>query len=142
MIFRFRLDEIENVDNKDYLQGPQIALLHLLATNRKHLMVKNGLYSLNDLVDIERGILSKELTSFSGELQKHVKLTCPSCVNLGQICGICGNVEEKLYAFDEGTRVCEKCGTVMHKTCVSRSSGCPNCHGTPERLDQKTELLP
>lgn len=113
----------------DCVEGPQIALLHLLPSHRKHLMVRNQMYSMNDLVDIERGVLVEELGLFMGELERHVKVTCVSCMGKAQVCVVCWSVTDRLFAFEEAGKVCDKCGAVMHRRCVRNVGDCPNCQG-------------
>ncbi|XP_055341704.1 differentially expressed in FDCP 8 homolog A-like [Paramacrobiotus metropolitanus] len=115
----------------DCQQAPQIALLRLLPSHRKHLMFATGLYSLQDLLDIQRGVLARHLDAFYKQLEAHVRLSCPSCGQLSQVCVYCWQTEDKLYAFQEHVTGCAGCGALAHRSCArigaETARQCPNC---------------
>ncbi|OQV21470.1 Differentially expressed in FDCP 8-like protein [Hypsibius exemplaris] len=111
----------------DCEEAPQIALLHKLPSSRKHFLTKSSAFSLNDLIDIDKELLVKELTDFSDALEGHVRVTCPSCFLLSTYCATCKKEGDKLYAFEGRVAACATCGANLHKACSVTDPLCTDC---------------
>ena len=93
-----------------------------------HLATDCHVYSLNDLVRLEKGELLLQARVILDASFKHVK-ECEICKYKGHYCEICQNDRDIIYPF-EAKRVvqCQQCFACYHKECYMQGSvSCPKC---------------
>lgn len=105
---------------------------------RQHFVENTHMYSLQDLIDAETGVLVAYLQRVHHSFSEHIKTSCLVCQGKGYICEIC-DVSEIIFPFDGGVVVCDGCSTVLHQCCyTSRGSRCPRCARQEARRKQET----
>ncbi|XP_071538102.1 differentially expressed in FDCP 8 isoform X3 [Panulirus ornatus] len=105
---------------------------------RQHFVENAQMYSLQDLVDVNSGVLVDYLKKIHSSFSFHIKKECLVCQGKGFICEIC-DVSEIIFPFDGGVIVCSGCSTVLHHLCyTSRSSRCPRCARQEARRKQES----
>lgn len=88
-------------------------------------LVDTEMYSLSDLVDVQKDELFKFLRAVTEQWLKHIH-ECQLCSSKGSICEFC-NKKEIIYPFNLKTTVqCPKCKSSAHRGCYS-SQTCPKC---------------
>ncbi|XP_045625788.1 differentially expressed in FDCP 8 isoform X2 [Procambarus clarkii] len=94
---------------------------------RQHFVENAHMYSLQDLVDVNSGVLVEYLKKVHSSFSSHIKKECLVCQGKGYICEIC-DASEIIFPFDGGVIVCTVCSATLHHLCyTSRSSRCPRC---------------
>lgn len=105
---------------------------------RQHFVENSHMYSLQDLVDAESGVLVAYLQKVHQSFSEHIKTSCLVCQGKGYICEIC-DVSDIIFPFDGGVVVCDGCSTVLHHLCyTNRGSKCPRCVRQEARRRQET----
>lgn len=106
---------------------------------RQHFVENAHMYSLQDLIDVNSGLLVDYLKKIHGNFLTHIKNECLVCQGKGYICEIC-DVSEIIFPFDGGVVVCAGCSTVLHHLCfTSRNSLCPRCVRQEARKRTETD---
>lgn len=105
--------------------------LLLQLKERQHFVENSNVYSLQDLVDVNTGLLLPFLTKIHSLFLTHIKSDCQLCQGKGFVCEFCGK-DEVIFAFDPHSSQCKQCRTVFHKICF-RSGGCPKCERRQRR---------
>ena len=92
------------------------------------------LYSLNELVALQRGFYNERLRKLVADSIAHI-IQCELCKAKGYICEVCDDSRDILFPFEsERVRQCDVCLSVFHKTCHASVKGvCPKC----ERIKQR-----
>lgn len=124
---------------KKYLALCRVALsLKLLRKleERQHFVEEGQLYSLQDLIDIESGVLGAWLGQILESWQDHI-LSCILCRAKGFVCELCTEKEELLFPFTLGSETCPECSAVFHRNCYRQASHCPRCERKKERNQLK-----
>jgi len=84
-----------------------------------YLVLKQNLFSLKDLCEINDGKMIEKLNVYKDKLQTHLRKTCKVCNYKGGTCKICLN-NEIIYAYDvEDIFYCHDCKNIFHRTCCS-----------------------
>jgi len=84
----------------------------------EYLALKEYIFSLRDLVEINKKIFYKKLNEFRNKFIKHISGECPECLFKGEICKKCGN-DEKIYFYDfENVFYCKICKKSFHRKCI------------------------
>jgi len=124
---------------KKYLQvcriaGEELRLLTQLQ-DRQHFVDSAEMFSLQDLMDINTGVLAQYLTNKLETFKSHI-ISCILCMAKSFVCEICP-VQDKecLFPFDEGVEVCEECEAVFHRECFRSVLSCPRCDRKKEKKD-------
>ncbi|VVC29738.1 Hypothetical protein CINCED_3A006999 [Cinara cedri] len=103
-------------------------LKKLLDDLEAHIILKPDLYSIQNMLDVKNGELSKKLKNIIITCKMHIT-NCQLCQARGFICEMCTS-EEILFPWDFTlvTR-CVDCGTCYHKKCFNsrKVSICPRC---------------
>ena len=107
---------------KKYLTLCRIALeekilLHLVS--RQHFVDGPNLYSIQDLVDINSGLLLPFLQRITQIFQEHIQ-NCILCKAKGFICEICNNDYYILFPFEKDVATCPRCEAAFHKRCYTK----------------------
>jgi len=88
-------------------------------------LVDTEMYSLSDLVDVQKEELFRFLRNLAEQWMKHIS-DCEICRSKGSICEFC-NKKEVIFPFNLKTTVqCPKCKSSAHRGCYS-SQTCPKC---------------
>ena len=91
------------------------------------------MFSLQDLMDINTGVLAQYLTNKLETFKSHI-ISCILCMAKSFVCEICpGQDKECLFPFDEGVEVCEECEAVFHRECFRSVLSCPRCDRKKEK---------
>ncbi|KAL1131013.1 hypothetical protein AAG570_012251 [Ranatra chinensis] len=93
---------------------------------RHHLVHDTEVFSLNDLIEINAGVLVDKLKSVHSLLMKHIKEDCKVCQGRGYICEHCDD-KAIIFPFDMSMYTCPKCNYVQHRVCWIRKQLCPKC---------------
>ncbi|XP_042209721.1 differentially expressed in FDCP 8 homolog isoform X2 [Homarus americanus] len=105
---------------------------------RQHFVENAFMFSLQDLVDVNSGVLVEYLKKIHNSFSSHIKKECLVCQGKGYICELCDG-SEIIFPFDGGVVVCTGCSTVLHHLCyTSRSSKCPRCARQEARRKQES----
>ena len=88
----------------------------------KYLALKEYLFSLKDLVEIDNGKFFQKINTFKSKLMNHLNGECPDCKYDGEYCIICSS-KEKIYLYNTNdihySHICNKS---FHKKCIEFSS--------------------
>lgn len=123
---------------KKYLTVCRIAgeerLLTLLL-DRHHFVDNAVMFTIQDLLDINSGVLLSYLEAKCQRFKTHI-ISCMLCMAKSFVCEICvGQEKECLFPFDDGVDVCHQCEAVYHRDCFRSVVSCPRC----ERKKEKKE---
>ncbi|MCL4123071.1 UNVERIFIED_CONTAM: hypothetical protein GTU68_006665, partial [Idotea baltica] len=114
---------------KDYLRTCRMAqesrLLRRLEV-RQHFVDSSHHYSIQDLIDLNQGVLVPFLKKVHQEFGTHIKETCEACRGKGFICELCPS-EEVIFPFDALVSVCKMCRASFHEKCFASVTVCPRC---------------
>lgn len=105
--------------------------LLLQLKDRQHFVDSSNVYSLQDLIDVNSGVLLPFLTKIHSLFLTHIKSDCQLCQAKGFVCELCGK-DEVIFAFDPHSTQCKQCRTVFHKICF-KSGVCPKCERRQKR---------
>lgn len=105
--------------------------LLLQLKDRQHFVDNSSVYSLQDLIDVNSGLLLPFLTKIHSLFLTHIKSDCQLCQAKGFVCEFCGK-DEVIFAFDPHSTQCKQCRTVFHKKCF-KSGVCPKCERRQRR---------
>ena len=84
----------------------------------QHIALKEYLFSMKDLVEINNKTFYKKIIEFKNKFVKHISGECPDCKFEGQICEKCLK-NEKIFFYDyENVYYCKKCRKSFHKKCI------------------------
>ena len=87
-----------------------------------YLALKEYLFSLKDLVEIDNGKFFQKINTFKSKLMNHLNGECPDCKYDGEYCIICSS-KEKIYLYNTNdihySHICKKS---FHKKCIEFSS--------------------
>ena len=84
----------------------------------EYLALKEYLFSMRDLVEINNKIFYKKLIGFKKIFVKHISGECQNCKYEGEICDKCG-FDEKIYFYDtDKVFFCKVCRKSYHKKCI------------------------
>jgi hypothetical protein len=105
--------------------------LRRLLGSKVHLMNGTELYSLNDLVDLQSGELTRFLTHTIETMAQHITKECARCVGRGFVCELCQDCEP-FYSFEILKAIqCRRCSTFFHRKCWRKQNinehSCPKC---------------
>ncbi|XP_066562513.1 protein associated with UVRAG as autophagy enhancer isoform X2 [Amia ocellicauda] len=128
----------KELDRFRELQEQLLSIKKLLATCRlsksvlqeieqlpEHLTHEQHLFSLEDLVNIKRGLLQTQARALLKLASAHVEI-CELCLAKGFICEFCKS-KEVLFPFQRETcKRCEECKACFHKYCF-KEEDCPKC---------------
>jgi len=107
---------------KKYLTVCRIALEEKILLNlvsRQHFVDGPNLYSIQDLIDINSGLLLPFLQRITQIFQEHIQ-NCVLCKAKGFICEICNNDHKILFPFEKEAAVCPQCEAAFHKRCYAK----------------------
>ncbi|EDO45985.1 predicted protein, partial [Nematostella vectensis] len=102
---------------KKYFMSCRAALeskLLLQLQDRQHFVDNSYQYSLQDLIDVERGSLLPFVTRVHSLFLTHIKTDCELCQAKGFVCEVCKS-NDVIFAFDPHAVQCSKCKAVLHK---------------------------
>lgn len=132
---------------KKYLMVCRVASnekLLLRLAGRQHFVDGAELYSLEDLIDVNSGLLTSFLSKVSKEFAEHIR-NCVLCLAKGFFCEICGNnnssQEDVIFPFDDRTSLCQGCEAVFHQSCFKEVDECPRCFRIRSKKAKKKEAL-
>ena len=124
------------ISMKKYLQVCRIAgeerLLTLLQ-DRQHFVDSPRMFSLQDMIDLNSGVLAQYLQSKLDVFKSHI-ITCLLCMAKSFVCELCSS-KECLFPFDSGVEVCRECEAVFHRDCFRSVTSCPRCDRKREKKD-------
>jgi len=106
---------------KKYLTVCRIAVEEKLLLNlvsRQHFVDGPDLYSIQDLIDIDSGLLLPFMQRITQIFQEHIQ-NCILCKAKGFICEICDN-DHVIFPFEKEAAVCSQCEATFHKRCYAR----------------------
>lgn len=106
---------------KKYLTLCRIAVEEKLLLNlvsRQHFVDGPDLYSIQDLMDINSGLLLPFLQRITQIFQEHIQ-NCILCKAKGFICEICDN-DHVIFPFEKEASVCPHCEAAFHKRCYAK----------------------
>ena len=84
----------------------------------EYLALKEYIFSLRDLVEINNKVFYKKLVEFKNKFIKHLSGECSQCLFKGEICNKCG-YDEKIFFYDfENIFYCKTCKKSFHKKCI------------------------
>ena len=84
----------------------------------EYLTLKEYLFSLRDLVEINNQTFYKKIVSFKNKFIKHISGECLECKYDGEFCNIC-YLGSKIYFYDfENVIYCKTCRKSFHKKCI------------------------
>lgn len=109
---------------------------------RNHLLTSEDMLSLQDLVELDKDALLRQLEAAFAPWILHVKTKCLLCTEKGFFCEVCRS-REKLYPFElEGVASCEDCGALMHPRCKATRlavEGCGLCERRRRQEQRRRE---
>uniref|UniRef100_T1JKT5 Phorbol-ester/DAG-type domain-containing protein n=1 Tax=Strigamia maritima TaxID=126957 RepID=T1JKT5_STRMM len=107
--------------------------LLMMLSERQHFVDNADVYSMQDLIDVESGILVEYLTRIHTHFKRHIKQDCEVCRGQGFICEIC-KCDAILFPFDNCVAICDKCSCVFHADCYNRKEkNCFRCSRKEQR---------
>ncbi|KAG8235628.1 hypothetical protein J437_LFUL014886 [Ladona fulva] len=110
-------------------------------SDRQHFAENVDAYSMQDLIDVNTGVLLEYLKNIQTIFIKHIKEDCKLCYGKGYICEVCGE-EPVIFPFDAAVTICQKCQSVYHKLCwTKRNQQCRKCERVLRRSLQRLETL-
>ena len=84
----------------------------------EYLALKEYLFSMRDLVEINNKVFYKKIISFKKLFVKHISGECQKCKYEGEICEKCG-FDEKIFFYDtDKVFFCKVCRKSYHKKCI------------------------
>ena len=84
----------------------------------EYLALKENLFSLRDLVEINNKTFFKKINQFKNKFIQHISGECPDCKFEGEKCSKCG-FEEKIFFYNvDEVFYCKKCRKSFHKRCI------------------------
>ena len=84
----------------------------------EYLALKEYIFSLRDLVEINNKVFYKKLIQFKNKFIKHLSGECPQCLFKGEICNKCG-YDEMIFFYDfESVFYCKTCKKSYHRKCI------------------------
>ena len=84
----------------------------------EYLALKEYIFSLRDLVEINAKIFYQKLKEFRNKFIKHISGECPECLFKGEICKKCGR-DEIIYFYDfENVFHCKISKKSFHRKCI------------------------
>jgi len=99
---------------------------------REHLASETEMYAINDLFELNIGSLIPLLMRAVEQAAKHITMDCTYCKSQSEVCAVCKDEEDLLYAFQIMKAVhCRGCRHLFHRTCFVELGGednCPVCH--------------
>jgi len=93
----------------------------------KHIMLKEYIFSLKDLVEMHNEKLYKKLIKAKEIFVNHLK-ECQICKYEGEICRQCQNEDLIFFYNSEEVSKCKKCQISFHKGCLSMGQHSHNNH--------------
>lgn len=92
-----------------------------------HLLQSPTLYTIQDLLDVRAGLLSRLLAAALRKLDHHIRHDCQRCRLLGRFCALCRDTEPIFYYDLEEVVECPRCLMLTHRQCASKENDCVNC---------------
>jgi hypothetical protein len=84
----------------------------------EYLALKEYIFSLRDLVEINNKTFYQKLVEFKNKFVKHLSGECSQCLFKGEICNKCG-YDEKIFFYDfENVFYCKTCKKSFHRKCI------------------------
>lgn len=84
----------------------------------EYFALKEYIFSLRDLVEINNKVFYKKLVKFKNKFVKHLSGECSQCFFEGEICNKCG-YDEKIFFYDfENVFYCKTCKKSFHRKCI------------------------
>ena len=84
----------------------------------KYIALKEYLFSLKDLVEINNGKFFEKINSFKNKLLNHLNEECKECKYEGEYCIICSS-KEKIFLYNtKEIYYCNICDKSFHKKCI------------------------
>jgi len=127
---------------KKYLMVCRIAqeerLLRRLE-ERQHFVDGESMYSLQDLLDLDNGVLMTFLETVVETFRCHIT-SCVLCLAKSFVCEICVDSSggDTLFPFDEQVDTCADCEAVFHRDCFRSVLNCPRCSRKREKKGKAT----
>ena len=119
-----------------------------LLQDRQHFVENSTMFSFQDLLDLQNGVLHQYLQSRLDTFHTHIS-SCVLCTAKGFLCELCppSPDTQTIFPFDELVVVCSQCEAVFHRDCfrwetfpfslrkcLHRSAtGCPRCERKREK---------
>ena len=89
----------------------------------KYLVLKETIFSIRDLVEINSKVFLKKINDFFNAMIRHVSGECDMCLIEGENCR-CGS-DEKLFLYDyKNVFYCPNCDICYHRKCKGIFLGC------------------
>jgi hypothetical protein len=83
-----------------------------------YLTLKEYIFSMRDLVEINNKTFYKKIVQFKNKLVAHLSGQCTACFCEGEICSRCG-FDERIFFYDiNKVFYCKKCRKCFHKKCI------------------------
>ena len=84
----------------------------------EHIALKEYLFSMRDLVEINQKSFIKKMKIFKNKFVKHISGECSKCKFEGEICEKCRN-SKKIFFYDtDNVFFCKICRKSFHKRCI------------------------
>ena len=84
----------------------------------EYIVLKENLFSMRDLVEINKKSFYKKIKGFKNKFVKHIREECSDCYFDGEICTKCG-FNEKIFFYDtDNVFYCKICKRSFHKRCI------------------------
>ncbi|XP_069495161.1 protein associated with UVRAG as autophagy enhancer isoform X2 [Ambystoma mexicanum] len=94
------------------------------------------LFTLDDLVQVKRGLLLPRLKELFKASVQHVE-NCELCQAKGFICEFCQRLDILFPFQTEVAKQCDDCKACFHKRCFKQDRTCPKC----QRIQARKQLL-
>ncbi|XP_062541176.1 LOW QUALITY PROTEIN: differentially expressed in FDCP 8 homolog [Armigeres subalbatus] len=119
----------------------ELRLIRDTIGTKRHLMQNDHMYSVADLVGVEKGTLPEFLRRARDIFERHIR-NCVICSGKAYICEVCNN-DEILFPFDDAAIACTLCNSISHKVCHERKNqNCLKCARLKIREQQmRNEIL-
>ena len=84
----------------------------------EHIALKEYLFSMRDLVEINQKTFIKKMKEFKNIFVKHISGECPKCKFEGDICPMCRRNERIFFYDTDRIFFCKICRKSFHKRCI------------------------
>ena len=106
---------------KRYLVVCRLAQEQRLLTqlqDRQHFVENSTMFSFQDLLDLQNGVLHQYLQARLDTFLTHIS-SCVLCTAKGFLCELCppSPGRQTIFPFDELVEVCSQCEAVFHRDC-------------------------
>jgi len=102
-----------------------LCIVNIMGGENINLLLKQNLFSLENLIEINKGNMLLYLEKCYEIANKHV-VNCEICSTRGKRCEIC-QIESKIFHYDiKNTAICNSCKRLYHSKCFIQKR-CPDC---------------